>query len=104
MYLCHIFIDLDESMVRPPNFTIIDLARLHRPRWRRMRWVVKDLSQLDASARQIGASRSDRLRAIYAYLGLNRCSPRVRWYSRAVTRKSDAILQRIARKTAGTTT
>ena len=98
LYLCHIFIDLDESMQRAPRLTMIDLARLHRPRWRRMRWVLKDLSQLDASAREIGASRSDRLRALYSYLALNRRSPRVRWYVRAVVRRSDRILQRIARK------
>lgn len=104
LYLCHIFVDLDESMQRPPIFTIIDLARLHRPRWWRMRWVIKDLSQLDTSARQIGASRSDRLRTLYAYLGLSRFSPRVRVYARAVARKSDAILRRIARKATGSTT
>ncbi|MFN0137558.1 MAG: lipopolysaccharide kinase InaA family protein [Phycisphaerae bacterium] len=103
LYLCHIFVELDESIQRPPHFTIIDLARLHRPRWRRMRWIVKDLSQLDTSARQIGASRCDRLRALYAYLGLNRFSPRVRCYTRAVTRKSDAILRRIARRSADAT-
>jgi heptose I phosphotransferase len=98
LYLCHIFVQLDESARRPPAFCLIDLARIHRPRLRRMRWILKDLAQLDASARQIGASRSDRLRWLLAYLGLTAESPRVRWYARQITRRSNAILEREARK------
>lgn len=98
LYLCHIFVDLDVDCTRPPIFTLIDLARTHRPRWRRMRWIIKDLAQLDASARQIGASRSDRWRFLLAYLNLQTRAPRTRWYARRIVRKSDWILRRIARK------
>lgn len=98
LYLCHVFVELDESARRPPRFTLIDLARTHRPRLRRTRWLIKDLAQLDCSARQIGASRADRLRFLVAYLGLHARAPRVRWYVRRIVRKSDAILDRIARK------
>jgi heptose I phosphotransferase len=98
LYLCHVFADLDPSGARPPEFHLIDLARTFRPRWRRTRWIIKDLSQLDASARQIGATRSDRLRFLLAYLGLQRGAPRARWYVRRIVRKSDHILRRIARK------
>ncbi len=98
LYLCHVFVDLDPQGSRPPIFTLIDLARTHRPRWRRMRWIIKDLSQLDASARQVGASRSDRWRFLLTYLNLPRGAPRARWYARRVVRKSDWILRRIARK------
>jgi heptose I phosphotransferase len=98
LYLCHIFVDLDPNGGRPPRFTLIDLARTHRPRWRRMRWIIKDLSQLDASAREIGATRSDRWRFLLAYLNLPRGAARARWYGRRIVRKSDWILERIARK------
>jgi len=98
LYLCHIFVDLEPSGARPPRFTLIDLARTHRPRLRRTRWLIKDLSQVDASARQIGASRADRWRFLLTYLGLEGGTPRVRWYARRVARKSDRILRRIARR------
>ena len=100
LYLCHVFVDLDPEGLRPPDFTLIDLARTLRPRWRRMRWIIKDLAQLDSSARQIGASRTDRLRFLQAYLGLQSRSPRIRWYARRIVRKSNWILRRIARKSA----
>ena len=98
LYLCHIFAELDPEGRRPPRFTLIDLGRTHRPRMRRLRWLIKDLSQLDCSARQIGASRADRLRFLVAYLGLAPRAPRVRFYARRVVRKSDRILRRIARQ------
>jgi heptose I phosphotransferase len=98
LYLCHIFVDLDPDGGRPPRFTLIDLARTHRPRWRRLRWIIKDLSQLDASARQIGMTRGDRWRFLLAYLNLQRGATRARWYARRIVRKSDWILRRIARK------
>jgi hypothetical protein len=98
LYLCHIFADLDPLGRRPPQFTLIDLARTHHPRLRRTRWLIKDLSQLDASARQIGVSCTDRLRFLLAYLGLEAGVPRVRWYARRIVRKSSRILRRIERK------
>ena len=72
-----------------------------RPRWRRLRWIIKDLSQLDASARQIGAWRTDRLRFLPAYLGPS-LKTSIRSYARRVVRKSDWILARIARKSRST--
>lgn len=98
LYLCHIFVDLDTSGRRPPAFALIDLARTHRPWWRRMRWIIKDLAQLDASARRIRASRADRYRFLLTYLGLERKSVRARWYARRAGRKSDRILRRDERK------
>lgn len=95
LYLCHIFYHHPPG--EAPEFTLIDLARCHRPRLRRLRWMIKDLSQLDASARQIGISRSDRLRFLLAYLGLQRGARRARFYARRIQAKSDWILQRIAR-------
>jgi heptose I phosphotransferase len=98
LYLCHVFADLDPDGGRAPEFTLIDLARTHRPRLRRARWILKDLSQLDASAQQIGATRTDRMRFLLTYLGLLTGAPRARWYARRIVEKSDRILRRIARK------
>lgn len=98
LYLCHIFVEFDAAGTRPPRFALIDLARTHRPRLRRTRWLIKDLSQLDSSAQQVGASRSDRLRFLLTYLGLERGAPRARWFARRVARKSAGILRRSARK------
>jgi len=98
LYLCHVFVDLDSASRRPPRFTLIDLARTHQPRWRAMRWIIKDLAQLDASARQIGATRADRWRFLLAYLNLPHGAARTRWYARRIVKKSDWILRREARK------
>jgi heptose I phosphotransferase len=98
LYLCHVFAEIDPGLALPPRFHLIDLARLHRPRVRRMRWLVKDLAQLDSSSRAIGASRTDRLRFLLAYLGLQRVSKRARGYIRRVLRKSERILSRMRRK------
>jgi heptose I phosphotransferase len=101
LYLCHVFVELDARGSHPPRFTLIDLARTFRPTWRRTRWLVKDLAQLDVSARECGATRTDRLRCLLAYLGLQRRAARARWYARKVSRKSDRILRRIMRKARG---
>lgn len=98
LYLCHIFIARDSDS--PPRLAVIDLARTHRPRLRRMRWILKDLAQLDASARQVGLAKSDRLRFLRTYLGLEAGSPRVRWYAQRIVRRSEWILRRMARKQA----
>jgi hypothetical protein len=100
LYLCHVFAELDPAGTRPPTFTLIDLARTFQPRLRRTRWLLKDLAQLDCSARQVGVYRTDRLRCLRAYLGLQTRAARLRWYARRVLRRSDAILRRIARKSA----
>lgn len=97
LYLCHIFIDAEHAEA-PPQFRLIDLARTFRPRWRRMRWLIKDLSQLDVSARQIGASRADRLRFLLTYLGLQRGTARAGRIINRIEAKSDRILGRMARK------
>lgn len=100
LYLCHVFISLDPRAADPPRFSLIDLARSHRPLWRRTRWLLKDLGQLDHSARQCGVTRADRLRFLLAYLGLAPGSPRVRWYVRRILARSNRTLARAARKAA----
>ncbi len=100
LYLCHVFAVIDPEGRQPPEFALIDLARTHAPRLRRMRWLLKDLAQLDASARQIGAQRSDRWRFLLAYLGLQPRAARARWYAARIQARSNRILQRIRRRAA----
>lgn len=66
LYTSHVFL----ADTAPPGrdaFTLIDLQRVFRPRWRRTRWIVKDLAALDLSAAPI-VSRTDRLRFWHAYV------------------------------------
>lgn len=100
LYLCHVFATLDPMGVTAPQFHLIDLARVLMPGIRRMRWLLKDLGQLDSSAREVGATRTDRLRFLRAYLALDKGALRVRTYARRIIRRSDAILAREARKRA----
>lgn len=100
LYLCHVFAEIDALARVAPRFALIDLARGWRPRLRRMRWIIKDLSQLDVSARALRASRSDRLRFLLAYLGLQRGARRTRWYVRRIVGRSRRVLARQARKAA----
>lgn len=95
LYLCHVFVRVHRD--GRPWFELIDLARVFRPRWRRARWTIKDLSQLDASGREVGATRADRLRFLLSYLGVQRASARVRRLARAVAAKSDRIVRRTRR-------
>jgi heptose I phosphotransferase len=88
LYLCHVFVDLDPQARRPARFTLIDLARTHRPRLRRRRWILKDLAQLDSSARLIGATRTDRLRFLLTYLGHGLGRARHAAYARRIVAKS----------------
>lgn len=46
LYASHIFLDEVRDGL---ELYLIDLARMFRPRWRRFRWVVKDLAQLKYS-------------------------------------------------------
>jgi hypothetical protein len=64
------------------DLVLIDLQRvLYRPPFR-LRWIVKDLAQLNYSAPAGIISRTDRLRFLKAYLGINR----IRWYHRWLIR------------------
>ena len=61
LYLSHIFFD-------GLSFRLIDLQRAFRPRWRRRRWLIKDLAALHFStpAEQVG--RWERLRFLCWYV------------------------------------
>lgn len=61
LYLSHIFIEGED-------FRLIDLQRVFRPRWRRRRWVVKDLAALHFSTPADRVGRWERLRFLCRYV------------------------------------
>jgi hypothetical protein len=61
MYASHIFLLDEDAPTERPRFAFIDLQRVFRPRWRRTRWVVKDLAALNFSTERF-VSRTDRRR------------------------------------------
>jgi heptose I phosphotransferase len=66
LYLSHIFIGFKRN--GDPIFYLIDLARCFKPRWRKERWLVKDLSALNFSSPEQIISRTDRMRFFLTYL------------------------------------
>lgn len=66
MYLSHLF--YHETGQIGDRLRLIDLQRIRRPGWRRVRWAVKDLAALHYSTPPSLVSRSDRLRWLIRYL------------------------------------
>ncbi|UCG17174.1 MAG: hypothetical protein JSV19_03915 [Phycisphaerales bacterium] len=91
LYLSHVFID--QADPQAPAFRLIDLQRVFRPRWRRTRWLVKDLAALNYSTPRSVASSTDRLRWLQVYLGV----PKLRGRDRRFARRIMAKTHRIAR-------
>ena len=93
LYACHIFADPADPD-RPPS--LIDLARVFRPRWRLFRWQVKDLAQLKYSMPRawVEACWDDFLRAYLQRRGGGDAGR----YNRAVARKVAAMARRAGRR------
>ncbi|HEY3241883.1 MAG TPA: lipopolysaccharide kinase InaA family protein [Phycisphaerae bacterium] len=88
LYLCHIFFEAGAA----EPFHLIDLQRVFRPRrWRRRRWIVKDLAALNYSAPAAVASRRDRLRFLRGYLDQPRLDRSSKRLARAVEAKTRQI-------------
>ncbi len=87
-YLCHIFIS---NVDRVPPLTLIDLARVFRPRWRKERWRIKDLAQLNYSASSEIFSRADRLRFVRHYFGCDKLNESQKILVRKIIKKTQAI-------------
>ncbi|MBP7935134.1 MAG: hypothetical protein KA354_10850 [Phycisphaerae bacterium] len=71
LYLCHIFFDA-QAEAEPggdgrPRFTLIDLQRVFRPKWRFRRWVIKDLAALSFSVPSDRVGPFERLRFLCRY-------------------------------------
>lgn len=84
-YLGHLLLPLDESV---DGIHVIDLGRVRRKQRLGTRWIVKDLAQLDYSARF--ASNSDRKVFLDAYLGREATDCDRRLLGQ-ISRKSQAI-------------
>jgi hypothetical protein len=95
LYLAHIFIEPDAD--GPPQLFLIDLQRVVAPRWRRWRWMVKDLAALNFSSAQAGVSGAERLRWLRRYLGVRRLRAEDRRLVRAVAAKSARMARHSAR-------
>ena len=93
LYSSHVFLCADGGLAK---FFLIDLARMFRPRWRRFRWVVKDLAQLKYS---MPAAWTDRWWDFFlaGYLGPRHEAHAAR-YNRAIDGKVRRMLRRIRRK------
>ncbi len=87
-YLCHIFIRKIEEQIQ---LTLIDLARVFRPRWRRERWLIKDLAQLNYSAPQRVFSRTARLRFALEYFRCKKLNHMQKTLLREVLKKTESI-------------
>lgn len=70
------------------DIRVIDLGRVRKPRRLSRRWILKDLAQLDFSARKL--SCADRLRFLRLYLG-RPFRPDDRWLVRGIVLKSRHI-------------
>jgi heptose I phosphotransferase len=90
LYLSHVF--YDDAEAGQPRFRLIDLQRVFRPRWRRGRWIVKDLAALNYSTPSSVASITDRLRWLRVYLGV----PKLRGRDRRLIRQIAAKTRQIA--------
>jgi hypothetical protein len=99
LYFSHVFID--DAAAEARRFALIDLGRVFRPGWRRRRWIVKDLAQLEYSASAAGVSRSDRARFFMTYCRAMRMGDPPRSLAVAVLRKAGRIAARDARRVAG---
>lgn len=94
-YLCHIFI---REVGGDYQLALVDLARMFRPRWRTIRWQIKDLAQLNFSASAKDFSRTMRLRFAKSYLGVTHLSSTQKVLLRKIVGKSQAIALRELRK------
>lgn len=82
LYLCHVFLKPDGG------FCLIDLQRVFRPRWRRRRWMVKDLAALHLSTPAECVGRGERLRFLCRYLRTCGLPEDARRLLRSVERKT----------------
>ncbi len=94
LYLSHVFVERDGQRW---TFRLLDLARMFAPRFRRRRWIVKDLASLNYSTPASVATATDRLRFLKVYSGVDRLGREGRSLARTIARKT----RRIARHDAG---
>ncbi len=94
-YLCHIFVRNRGAAFK---LSILDLARVFRPRWRVERWLVKDLAQLNYSTPHEQFSRTMRIRFAKIYFGCVHLTPSQKSLLRKIARRSEFLSERDLRK------
>jgi len=92
LYLSHVF--YDPSLPIDRSLHLIDLQRVIRPRRRFRRWVVKDLASLNFSTPSHLVSRTDRVRWLRRYLGVEKLDASARRLVYRVVGKTQRIAER----------
>jgi hypothetical protein len=100
LYLSHVFItrngtEYPDVGSGPDIFALIDLQRVFRPRWRKRRWIVKDLAALAYSAPVDRVSHWDRLRFLSRYLRVSGLAGKNRRLARLVGARTDRLTRRL---------
>lgn len=96
LYLSHIF--YNHAQHGDESLCLIDLQRVIRPRWRRVRWIVKDLASLNFSSPVDILSRTGRLRWLLVYLGTEKLDAAGRRLAYRVLGKTARIARKEARR------
>jgi len=95
LYMSHIFIAAKgEDHI---DLSLLDLQRVVRPRWRKWRWIVKDLAALNYSVPFSVATKADRVRWLKLYLNERAVAANRRALIRAVVRKTGRIARHSAK-------
>lgn len=100
LYLSHVFVQPGEQDT-VERFCLIDLQRVFRPRWRRQRWMVKDLAALDFSAPSDRVSPRERLRFLCRYVRQGGGLGSTRTLARQVAARTARTARRHKRPQAG---
>lgn len=93
LYCCHFFIR--EASRGRFLVNLIDLQRVERRRWFRLRWVIKDLAQLAYSAPRERLTRTHRLAFIKQYLGVKKLRREDKRLIRRVLAKQRSMQRRL---------
>jgi len=92
-YCCHFFVR--EPSPGEFHVRLIDLQRVQRHRWRRRRWLIKDLAQLAWSAPRERIGLTHRLAFLRHYLGRARLSRADKRLLRAVFARQQVMERRL---------
>jgi len=101
LYLCHVFLTAADSTgypdlrADPEPFALIDLQRVFQPRFRKRRWVVKDLAALAYSAPADRISRWERLRFLCRYVRVCSRFGSTRQLARRVGARTERLVRRL---------
>lgn len=86
-YWCHFFVR--EASPRTFDVRLIDLQRVHRPRWRRWRWRLKDLAQFVFSAPAGFLVGSERQEWLANYFDLTALGPKEKTWLTAIETRAE---------------